>query len=124
MKEQLKNRILGNRFSLDLRCKGIINHDEFHALSQALQELSVEWQKETCIDKDVMEDIFFDFISISGELWSVENTPLAKEKRNIVLTLDRLIRQCLSTPRSPEQAMAAYNQRLKLWGEEFIPEAD
>jgi hypothetical protein len=120
MNIDLKNRILGNRFDIDLRSEGVINYDEYHSLCQALKELALEWRDTTLIDKEIAEDIFGTFIHVSGELWSMENSPVADEACRLVRELHFLIQQCFATPKTPDQALHAYNERLKLWGKDDL----
>src|SRR5688500_15184443 len=122
MNIELKNRILGNRFDIDLRSEGVINYDEYHRLCQALRELSLEWRDTTLIDKEVVEEIFSTFIHVSGKLWSMDNSPVAEEACKLVRELHSLISQCFATPQTPDQALDAYNERLKLWGKADLSE--
>ena len=118
--QELRNKIMGNRFLLEVRGSGIINLDEYSALCEALNELAVEWRNAEQIDKEIAEELFDQYLHIWGELGSLDKTPSAEAARKIVYNIDRLIRECFKTERTKEQIKQEIQDRFKLWGEEHL----
>lgn len=58
MLETIKWAILDNEYIMKLRTEFVIDNEEYAKLCQSLRALAPLWQKETCIDKELMQELY------------------------------------------------------------------
>ena len=103
MDEELKSKILLNRFIYEIRYRRIDRH-AYGELRTLLVELARAWDGVQCIDKQVAGRLY-DIPSVAKGAFSklaTANPDTFREVEDLVEELDALILECFDTPDPPE----------------------
>ncbi len=100
MADDLKTRILTNRFVDRLRTELQIDDREFEDLCEALKELAAKWRGVSLIDKELMQDLYA-LASITNNVAAVfdpDRPEVAHLIREMATQIDALVLECLADP--------------------------
>ena len=98
MKQELKRKILDNRFIERLR-ELVVDRCEYDALRGALVELADEWRGSPMVDKEVVQELYV-LAPVARGMASIlarHDPQGAREAEDMATELDALVLECLAT---------------------------